>query len=282
MPFVEVEPGVRLYYEEFGSGHPVVFVHGGAGSHEIWEQQVYALADRYRTVTYDLRGHGQSDKPPAGHSIARFVDDLLVLLDVLAVPRCTLVCHGIGGYVGVRCAVQAPARLARLVLVSTGTRLVGEADEVGFAPTLWADYVQGMAVNKADASARLLETYFYRDPGEATRHALLAVMLQWPAYAMKLLARDLEATHLDEILPAVGVPTLVIHGVHDRKQRYGGALALARRIPGARLVPFHDSGHVPQVEEAERFNRVLAEFIEETTEAGMAAAAGIPGIPPSI
>jgi len=282
VPFVEVEPGVRLYYEEWGAGHPVVFVHGGAMSHEVWEQQVYALADRYRTVTYDLRGHGQSDKPPTGHTIARFVDDLAVLVEALGLRGCTLVCHGIGGYVGVRFAVQAPARLARLVLVSTGTRLVGETDEVGFAPALWADYVQGMAVNKAEASARLLETFFHRDPGEATRQALLAIMLQWPAYAMRLLARDLETVDLDEILPAVAVPTLVIHGVHDRKQRYGGALALARRIPGARLVPFHDSGHNPQVEEAARFTRVLVEFMEETTAAGRPAAAGLPAVPPSI
>ncbi|MCL6553350.1 MAG: alpha/beta hydrolase [Firmicutes bacterium] len=159
VPFVEVEAGVRLYYEEWGAGHPVVFVHGGAMSHEVWEQQVYA--------------------------------------------------------------------------------------------------------------------------GEATRQALLAIMLQWPAYAMRLLARDLETVDLDEILPAVAVPTLVIHGVHDRKQRYGGALALARRIPGARLVPFHDSGHNPQVEEAARFTRVLVEFMEETTAAGRPAAAGLPAVPPS-
>ncbi len=279
MPFLEVEPGVRLYYEAFGAGHPVVFVHGGAMSHEMWEQQVYALADRYRTVAYDLRGHGQSDKPAAGHTIARFVDDLAALVEALELQGCTLVCHGIGGYVGVQFAVQAP-RLARLVLVSTGTRLVGDAEEVGFAPTLWADYVQGMAVNKVEASARLLETFFHRDPGEATRHALLAVMLQWPAYAMKLLARDLETVNLDAMLPAVRVPTLVLHGVHDRKQRYGGALALARRIPGARLVPFHDSGHNPQLEEAERFNRVLVEFIEETTRAGRPIA-GLPAAPPA-
>ncbi|MDR7555967.1 MAG: alpha/beta hydrolase [Armatimonadota bacterium] len=101
------------------------------------------------------------------------------------------------------------------------------------------------------------------------------------SYAMKLLARDLETVNLDAMLPAVGGPTLVLHGVHDRKQRYGGALALALRIPGARLVPFHESGHNPQLEEAERFNRVLVEFIEETTGAGRPIA-GLPAAPPAI
>lgn len=263
MAFVEVEPGVRLYYEEFGAGHPVVFVHGGAGSHEVWEQQVYTMADRFRTIAYDLRGHGQSDKPRTGHTVARFTEDLAVVVAALAREPCSLVCHGIGGYVGVTFAVRYPHWPLRLVLVSTGARLVGHDDEVGFAPAVWRDYVREMATNKAEASARLLETYFHKDPGPATRQAVLATMLEWPAYAMKMLARDLEAVDLHDLLPAIRVPTLVIHGVHDRKQRYGGAVALAQRIPGARLVPFHHSGHNPQLEEAERFNTALQEFLEQ-------------------
>ena len=80
MPFCQVEKAVRIYYETFGSGDPVVFVHGGGMSHEFWEQQMCALMDSHQVVAIDLRGHGESDKPPTGHNFDRFTADLEALV----------------------------------------------------------------------------------------------------------------------------------------------------------------------------------------------------------
>src|SRR5690625_7094307 len=94
MAYCEVEPGVRLYYEQFGAGSPVVFIHGGGMSHEIWEQQVFDLADDFHTITLDLRGHGQSDKPAHGHTIQRFLNDVEILLDHIGITNpINLVCQ---------------------------------------------------------------------------------------------------------------------------------------------------------------------------------------------
>ncbi len=264
MPFMEVEPGVRLYYEDFGKGRPFLFIHGGAQSHEMWEQQVYNLADHYRTVTYDLRGQGESDKPPEGHTVERFIADLEALVQGLALRDITLVCHGIGGYVGVSFAVRHKDLVTNLVLVGTAARFSGADEERGgFSTDLWNRYVKAMAVNKTEACAELVDnTFFYKDPGPATRQAILITMLKWPLYAWKLYSKSLQSMDLASILGDIKASTLILHGEHDRKQRYSGVEHLARSIPGARIVTFAESAHMPQLEEPEKFNRVLVDFVE--------------------
>ncbi len=264
MPLIEVEPGVKLYYEDFGSGKPFVFVHGGAQSHQMWEQQVYELADNYRTVTYDLRGHGDSDKPAAGHSVERFTDDLEALISGLKLVDIAIVCHGIGGYMGVFFAVRRPDLVSKLVLIGTGARFKGEDQERGgFSTAVWDNHKSEMALNKAEATWNLIErTFFHSDPGLATKQAILQTMLKWPIYAWKLLSRSLEKVDLASVLSTITVPTLVLHGEHDRKQRYSGVEHLVKSIPGARLITFTESAHMPQLEEPAKFNHVLIDFVE--------------------
>ena len=262
MAYCEVEKGVSLYYEDYGTGKPFVFVHGGGMSHEMWEQQVYELADHFRVVAFDMRGHGASDKPGYGHTFDRLVQDLEALVNHLRLEDLNLVCHGIGGYVGILYALKHQRSVARLVLVSSGARFVGDdAERGGFSTELWDTYLRGMAKNKIEATAQLVErTFFHRDPGAATRQAVIDIMLQWPVYAMKMLGRDLQKMDLEARLDDLTTPTLVLHGRHDAKQRFSGAAHLSGKIKGARLVAFEDSAHNPQLEEVEKFNRVLMEF----------------------
>lgn len=262
MPYCEVEPDVRLYYEDFGEGEPLLFIHGGAMSHEMWEQQVYELADDFRVVCPDLRAHGESDKPRHGHTFDRLVEDVDVLVEKLQLRNMTVISHGIGGYVGILYALAHRDRVARLVLVSSGARFKGADEERGgFSNDLWERYTQAMARNKVQAAVDLIEeTFFYRDPGPATRQAIMNINLQWPVYAMKMLGRDLAGIDLEHRLNEIAVPTLVIHGRHDRKQRFAGAAHLASCIPGARLIAFEESAHNPQLEEREKFNGVIRGF----------------------
>jgi pimeloyl-ACP methyl ester carboxylesterase len=265
MPFCEVETDVRLYYETFGSGEPLVFVHGGGMSHEFWEQQTYTFADRYRVIAYDLRGHGESDKPPHGHQFQRFVQDLEALLKHLGVGRVTLICHAVGGYVGMLYALRNPQLLSRLVLVSSSARFLGaDAERGGFSNEFWDDYRGGLAHDKIGATAKLIERMFYfRDPGPEVRQSVLNIMMQWPLYALKLMGQDAETINFEDRLHEIKTPTLVIHGRHDRKQRFSGADFLSSKLPNGRLCVFEESAHVPPLEEVERFNQVLQDFLCE-------------------
>jgi len=268
MATVAVEQGVSLYYEDYGSGRPIVFIHGGGMSHEMWEQQVYALTDEFRTVAYDQRAHGQSDKPGHGHHFERLADDLEVLLDHCGISDFHLVCHGIGAYVGLTFSLRHPDRVRGLALLGSGSRFLGrEGERGGFDKERWQAYAQGMARNKIEATARLVNDkgFYYRDPGAATRQAVIDTMLQWPLYATKMLSQAMQDTDLGSRIDRLRVPVLVLHGVHDLKQPFSGAQQLADALPDARLVAFDESAHNPQLEELEKFNQVLRQFIHETS-----------------
>jgi len=102
MPYIEVEPGVRMAYEDRGTGSPIVFVHGWGGSGEAWDYQVLDLAPSYRCITVDLRGHGASDKPWGTYDYDLFVRDLDALLVGLDLTDVTLVGWSMGGHIGLK------------------------------------------------------------------------------------------------------------------------------------------------------------------------------------
>ncbi len=265
MPFCEVEKDVRLYYETFGSGAPIVFVHGGGMSHEFWEQQVYFFANHYQVVAYDLRGHGESDKPPHGHEFNRFVQDLETLLRYLGLGKVSLVCHAVGGYVGLLYALRNPKLLSKLVLVSSGARFLGADEERGgFSNEFWGEYREGLARDKIGATVKLIkEMFYYKDPEPETRQIVLNIMMQWPLYALKLMGQDAEKINFESRLHEINTPTLVIHGRHDRKQRFSGAHFLSSKLANGRLCVFGESAHLPPLEEVERFNQIVMDFLRE-------------------
>jgi pimeloyl-ACP methyl ester carboxylesterase len=265
MPFCQVENDVRMYYETFGSGDPVVFIHGGAMSHEFWEQQTYALADTHQVVALDLRGHGESDKPPHGHNFDRFTLDLEALVSHLKLRRIAIVCHAVGGYVGMKYTLRHQDNVRKLVLVSTGARFVGGDEERGgFSTEFWARLRNGAALSKIDANAALIdEMFFHKQPSDAVRQALLTISQQWPLCAMQQMGRDAETINFEDRLHEIRVPVLVVHGRHDRKQRYSGGVYLASKLPNGRLATFEDSAHLVPLEEVQRFNQTLLEFLAE-------------------
>lgn len=120
MPYVDVAPGVRMAYEDRGTGRPIVFVHGWGGSGDVWDYQVLDLADQFRVITVDLRGHGVSDKPWGDYGYATFCADLATLMRELSLEDVTLVGWSMGGHIGLKFVQTIGAPVARLVLTGSG------------------------------------------------------------------------------------------------------------------------------------------------------------------
>lgn len=259
---------ITLYYEDYGSGEPIVFVHGGGMSHEMWEQQVYALTDEFRTIAYDQRGHGQSGKPGGGYTFKQQTDDLEALLAHCDVSRFHLVTHGLGSYIGLMLAHRHPDRVRGLILVSAAACFIRPRGERGgFSKEGWSSYINGMAQNKIEATAKLVnERFFHRDPGAATRQAVLDIMLQWPLYALKALTADMEAVDLQDVAADLKLPICLIHGRHDIKQPLDDVQKLASKLGNASLNVFEESAHNPQIEELNKFNQTLFDFIHTTAD----------------
>jgi pimeloyl-ACP methyl ester carboxylesterase len=262
MPRIQIEADVALYYEDFGTGPPIVFVHGGAATHDLWEQQVHHLSGSFRTVVYDHRGVGASDKPRSGYTVQRLADDLHALVGGLGLSDAILVGHGLGGHVVLRCVAEHPEVAGRIVLCSAAPWYVGDKDGAGgFSAEFADDLASGMARNAAQANWDLIERHlFHADPGLATKIAILQMALAWPLHVLRELMEDLPTVDHRQTLGSIAQPALVLHGRHDRKNRYEGAEALVEGLPNARLVTFEHSAHSPFLEEVEGFNEALAAF----------------------
>lgn len=262
MSLVEVAPGVRLQVEQEGAGDPVILVQGGGMTHAVWDHQVPALSREFRTVTYDFRGTGRSDRAPGGYSVDVFAEDLKHLMSVLDIERATIVGYALGAHVAFRLAAISPESVGRLVLVAGAPWFVNPGDGGGLPPELWARMKSQSSTDRAQADLALIDhELFHRPPSEGMRLWCAQMAFTWPLPVFTQLAATLsEVNHVDG-LASIDVPTLVVHGRHDCKTPYEGALYLAERIRGARLVTMEDSAHCPPLEEVEAFNSVLLEFL---------------------
>ena len=277
MPRIDVGGGVELYYEDFGEGPPVVFVHGGAATHSMWDHQVHHLLDRFRTVVYDHRGVGQSDKPRTGYTVDRLADDLAGLVCALELPldEVTLVSHGLGGHVVLRCVHRHPDVAGRLALTGAAPWFVGDRDGGGgFTESFARDLRAQLGRNHPQANWDLFENWLYHeDPGEPMKIASLQMALAWPLHVLRTLMQDLPNADHRSYLPQISQPALVLHGRHDRKNRFEGSQYLSEALPNARLIIFEDSAHCPYFEELDKYNATLAAFASSSTSSDPVAPA---------
>ena len=114
--------GISLYYEDNGSGFPVIFTHGFAGTTKSWEGQVAALSKKYRFITYDMRGHGQTDalEELSKYSLDILVEDIYQLLHHLGIQRAVIGGLSLGGYLTIHFYNQHPDMTAAIILMDTG------------------------------------------------------------------------------------------------------------------------------------------------------------------
>ena len=163
MAYFEHE-GCSLHYEEYGQGDPLVLVHGLGSSCLDWEYQIPVLAEHYRVIVTDVRGHGRSDKPRERYSIQGFSADLVALLEHLNLAPVHLVGLSMGGMIGFQTAVDQPALLRSLCIVNSAPQVKLKSTD---------DYVQWA---KRWALSRLLSTAtvckalgatLFTEPGQA-------------------------------------------------------------------------------------------------------------------
>ncbi len=249
MPFVYVN-NTEIYYTQAGTqGLPVVFVHGAAGSHLHWSNQVRALGAIARAVALDLPGHGRSAQPGRA-SVEAYCDLVLGLLDALEFERAVIVGHSMGGAIAQTLALTHPDRVTGLGLVGTGARLrvlPAILDGVLRDVNATARLVVGnsYAADLTDALRARAEAEFAACPATVT-HADFAACNQFD-----LIARVAE----------IHAPTLVVCGKQDQMTPLKYSEFLAAQIPGARLVLVDHAGHSVMLEQAQAVNVAFAEFV---------------------
>jgi 3-oxoadipate enol-lactonase len=262
MPHV-TRNGVSTYYETYGSGTPIVFIHPFSTSGYIWAFQVFAFARNHQCIVVDHRGHGRSDKPQQGYAISEIAADVLAVLDQLRVPKAVFVGNSIGGMITMQLNLDAPDRVIGNVIVSSGTNLgAGMPPEVGqaFQNDLKAAF--GGLIDGA-LSAR---TKRERPEVVDMINSLFLVESNFPHYVFYASAGDPNGVfnwNITDRLKDIKKPTLILAGEEDQATPVAANQFLADGIPGAQIKILKDIGHFYEVEAPDAFNRELAQFLKQ-------------------
>lgn len=275
MPTLTTDDGVRLHYEEAGSGTPLVFVHEFAGDVRSWEPQLRHFARLYRCIAYNARGYPPSDVPEdvERYSQERARDDIRAVLDALGVAQAHVVGLSMGAFATLHFGMKYPERALSLTIAGGGygahpaqyaafqadaqanARLMRDRGMAHFAATYghgptrvqlaekdprgFAEYLRMLAEHSATGSANTMSGYQGRRPS---------------LYAL-----------VDE-MRSIAAPTLILAG-DEEEPCLEACLLMKRCIPAAGLALLPKSGHAINLEEPALFNRLLGDFLHRV-EAG--------------
>lgn len=257
--------GIDLYYEIHGEGPNLALIEGIGYHSWMWYLQLPSFSRHFRTLVYDNRGVGLSDKPPGPYSHLENAADLAGLLDQLGWEHTHVLGVSMGGFIAQEFALAHPARLDRLVLVATA---FGGANMVALPPEAVRALTPDPALSVEGKIRSAMPLAFSR-PSWVQEHAaeferMVAWRLEQPqpreaalAQAMAGLTFDVEAR-----LGEIAAPTLVVAGTEDQVVPSANAELLAAALPHAELDLIPDAGHLVQIEQANRFNRDVVAFLQ--------------------
>jgi pimeloyl-ACP methyl ester carboxylesterase len=262
MPSVQAGE-VRLHYEERGHGPDLLLlVHGYAACWRWWEPALERLDPaRYHAYAPDLRGAGESDKPPSGYDIEQYAEDVLQFCQALRLRNLVYVGHSMGGIIGMQMALSHRELLRGLVLVDPSP-----ADPMELSPQQQQalDVVTRQLTTNRDVALAWYQLCFQRPPAQRVMKTILEAGMSASAAHARDSMRSILSTTLGERLGGISTPSLLIGGDMDAIVPLQSMLATQRRIPGCGLHVFHRVGHSPPLEVPDDFAAVLTDFLENT------------------
>ncbi|MFO1319395.1 MAG: 3-oxoadipate enol-lactonase [Burkholderiales bacterium] len=251
--------GIRIHYEVEGDGPWLVTSHSLACSSAMWRAQVDALKGSFRVLSFDTRGHGQSDAPAGAYTLDQLSDDLQGLLDALRIERPHFMGLSMGGMIGMTHALRHPGRLQSLVLCDTTSRIPAEARGV-WQQRIDTAQAQGMEPLVASTLQRWFTAPFLARGGDAI--ARVGDMIRrTPAAGYVGCCHAIRAIDLTDQLGAVTVPTLVVVGDQDVGTPVEASRAIHLAIPGAQLGVIPSASHLSNLEQPETFNHLVGRFL---------------------
>ena len=272
--------GREVNYCELGEGPAILFVHGLGASWQSWLEQLPEFAASHRVVAMDLPGFGYSESPSEDISIEYYARWTAQFMDVLGIESAAVVGNSMGGFVSAELAIKSPERVQRLVFVS--------------AAIFWQNrrraqpLVQLARMSDAVVARALVRATDDIATRRRLRYAALATAgFRFPQYVSDELAHEmvrsarrtdgflpalqaLAGYDLEEELPKISCPTLIVWGANDQLVSVKDAERLEDLIPDSRREVFERTGHVAMLERPERFNRLVREFLAEAPAAELA------------
>jgi pimeloyl-ACP methyl ester carboxylesterase len=271
MPYLTTDDGVKLYFEETGSGRPILFIHEFSGDYRAWELQVRYFSRRYHCITFNARGYPPSDVPDnvEKYSQERAVDDAVNVLNHLKIDKAHIVGLSMGGFAALNYGVHYPDRALSLTIGAAG--MGAEPDK----STQFKQEVEVVAKRWESEGAKKFAPIYGSGPGREQLEAkdprgfkeFIDQLSEHDPKGAALTLRGVQMRRpspfdLKAELERMTVPTLIIHGDEDRSCLGTGAF-MKRTIPSAGLMVFPKTGHTINLEEPGLFNFALQDFFTQ-------------------
>jgi pimeloyl-ACP methyl ester carboxylesterase len=271
MPYLTTDDGVKLYYEETGSGRPILFIHEFSGDYRAWELQVRYFSRRYRCITFNARGYPPSEVPDSveKYSQRRAVDDAVNVLDHLKIDKAHVVGLSMGGFAALIYGIHYPNRALSITIGAAGMGAEPDKSEQ------FKKEVELVARRWETEGAKKFAPIYGSGPGREQLEAkdprgfkeFIDQLSEHDAKGAALTLRGVQMRRpspfdLKDELEKMTVPTLILHGDEDRSCLGTGAF-MKRTIPSAGLMVFPKTGHTTNLEEPALFNFALQDFFTQ-------------------
>ena len=254
--------GCKIYWEESGSGDPLLLIMGLGYSLEMWHRTRPAMAKHYRTIVFDNRGVGKSDVPRGPYPIAQMADDAAAVLDAAGVERAHIYGISMGGMIAQELCLRHPEWVRSLIL---GCTACGGPKAVAASPVVMATLMARATMSPEEGAEAMVPFIYGRSTPRARIDEDLAIRRRTFPQAAGYLAQvqGIVAWSACDRIGAIDVPTLVLHGDEDQLVPPANGRMLAELIPGAKLTMFERASHIYPTDEPEAANEASLSFLAQ-------------------
>ncbi len=268
--YIKVEPNIKIYVEDLNpkGEKTILFIHGWPGDHRLFEYQFNQLPKLgYRCIGVDTRGFGNSDKPWEGYDYDRLADDIRCVVKAFDLQDFTLGGHSTGGAIAIRYMARHNGYgVSKLALFAAAAPSVIQRSyfPYGLQKKDVNKIIQGTDSNRPEMLRGFGDIFFFQHVTQAFSDWFFQLGLQAAGWSTAAIANTwLGEERLFSDLGEIQVPTLILHGIHDKVCLFPLAKAQNEGIRNSKLVPFKYSGHGLFYDERDKFNKELTQFIEE-------------------
>jgi len=233
--------GAEIYYAIYGSGEPLILLHGGLGNTDYWGGQIAEFSAKYKVITIASRGHGRSTRDDQPYSYHLMASDVLAVMDILSIDKASIVGWSDGGNIGLDIAINNPDRLVKLFAFGANF------NPSGVKPTVETDPVFGAYVERAAADySRLSKTPKQFD--------------EFVAQISEMWAKQPNFTPAQ--LKSIKVPVAIADGEYDEAIKLEHTQQMASLIPGSTLILLPNLSHFAMWQDAKAFNTAVLDYLE--------------------
>ncbi len=256
---------ISINYIERGpkDGLPLVLIHGFPFSLEMWEPQIQIFSEKYHTVAYDIRGHGSSGVGDGQYTIDFFVDDLLALLDHLGIEKAVLCGLSMGGYIALRTVERSPERVRGIILSNTRSESDSNEAKIRRSNAVRMIKLRGVREFAEDFVKSVFSKETLQSRPEIVEMIKRIILKTSPLGICGTQLAIASRTDSTPMLPVLKIPSLILVGEHDILTPPSAAQAMHEKIAGSELHIIPGAAHMSNLENTERFNMLVDEFLRK-------------------